>query len=158
MILTRRRLIQRAASLCSIAVTGVVAGSEPAFAQHWANCSSGKQTVQFKSINATTKVATFSDWREGDCEMQSAQITITPTTFTFNAQVCTHFTHSKDIWHFYVELAKDTTSSTYLTEYSFDGPKMSEQDKPLYHAWSYTHGLPGGAFAQIKYARATSCC
>lgn len=128
-------------------------------AQHWANCQSGKQVIAFKQLNATTKVAVFNDWHEGDCEMQGARLTLQSNgSGSFQSQVCTHFTHSKDIWHFYVELAADAQSSTFLTVYTWDGPKMSEQDRPLFHPWQVNFSLPGGDFTRVLYARATSCC
>ena len=128
-------------------------------AQHWANCHSGKQVATFQQANAKTKIAVFSDWCEGDCEMRAAILTLNSNgTGTFASQVCTHFTHSKDIWHFYVELAVSPISSTYLTTYSWDGPKMSEQDHPLYHAWQVAFHIPTGTFQNATCARATSCC
>ncbi len=123
------------------------------------NCSSGKQTAGFRQINGSSKVASFTDWREGDCELQGAQITLnTNGTGVFSAQVCTHFTHSKDIWHFYVELGKDANSALHYTSYKWDGPKMSEQDHPLFHTWTVNFKVAPDAVSLIQYARATSCC
>jgi hypothetical protein len=158
MLSTRRSFLSKTTR----SLGGIVAATmmpKIGHAQHWANCHSGKQVVPFAQANATTKIATFSDWHEGDCEMQGASITLhRDGTGLFHSQVCTHFTHSKDIWHFYVELAADANAPVFLTEYTWNGPQMSEQDHPLFHDWPVSFRLPGGTFDQIKFARATSCC
>jgi hypothetical protein len=36
----------------------------------------------------------------GDCEIKGMTLTVLPGAISlFNAQVCTHFTHKKDVWH-----------------------------------------------------------
>ena len=158
MTMTRRQFLQETTRSISGLVL-LTAVPTVLRAQHWANCQSGKQVVPFTQLNSTTKIARFSDWHEGDCEMQGASLTLQSNgTGVFQSQVCTHFTHSKDIWHFYVELAVDQNSSKLLTSYSWDGPKMSEQDQPLYHPWKANFRIPTGVFASARYARATSCC
>ena len=157
MIVSRRKFMHSAG--CGLAgMSATLPRFAHGLAPAWANCSKGTQTQPFKQVSADVKVAYFDDWRLGDCELFGANLTLNHSkgTGTFTGNVCTHFTHSKDIWHFYVELAEVAVSSTYLTIFQWDGPKMSEQDKPLFHSW--TENFRYSESTRVKFARATSCC
>ena len=154
---TRRTLLGMAAAAGGAALP-IARGHAAPF--QWANCASGTSTSAFATANSTTRVATFADWRLGDCELHGARITLSSNgTGAFQAQVCTHFTHSKDIWHFGVELIGDALNSpNFYTLFSWNGPQMSEQDRPLFHTWSEIFKVDPQLFKQVTHARATSCC
>ena len=125
----------------------------------WANCSSGTRTSPFATASKTARIATFADWRIGDCELQSASLTINASgAGSFSAQVCTHFTHSKDIWHFGVALLGAANDQNFYTLFSWDSPPLSEQDRPLFHSWSESFHVDPQLFHKANFARATSCC
>ena len=125
-------------------------------------CAQGTKTVAFRTVAGTYREAAFPDWKEGDCELRGATIRLKGDgSGVFQAQVCTHFTHSKDVWHFYVQLATTAAAGErYLEAFRWDGPKMSEQDHPLFHNWTVNFKFEWQqVFGQPSlYARASSCC
>ncbi len=80
------------------------------------------------------------DWKLGDCELRQASLRISGNFLIFIGQVCTHFTHTKDVWHIHLVLFTrnntDPSRKIVLLDKSFDGQRMSEQDKPLFHNWA----------------------
>ena len=99
----------------------------------------------------------IADWKLGDCELKDAPLTITPGNFViFNGLVCTHFTHTKDVWHIHLQILQGSQT---LLDQSFSGPQMSEQDKPLFHTWNARFPLHGATAGHHNIgAKITSCC
>jgi len=124
-----------------------------------ADCQSEKRTPALIDIDANTKKATLDPWHLGDCELKDATITIrSDGSATFDSQVCTHFTHSKDVWHLYLDVGPYVNSPGTLGTFQWDGPQMSEQDNPLFHHWKIDFRIDAGNFKLMHNARITSCC
>jgi hypothetical protein len=103
------------------------------------------------------------DWKLGDCELKQASLRISANFLIFNGQVCTHFTHTKDVWHIHLLLFTrnntDPSRKIVLLDKSFDGPQMSEQDKPLFHNWAARFPINNQAAQARRLAvQITSCC
>ena len=102
------------------------------------------------------------NWRLGDCELRSALITFRDNIGEFNGEVATHFTHGKDVWHLRLELFTGNPSrlneQIILLDKSWEGPNMSELDKPLFHTWQFRFQVNPAINLGKVYARATSCC
>jgi len=124
----------------------------------YAGCSSQTRNYRFSDFPEQQTVQ-ISDWKLGDCELKNASLTILPggQFVVFNGLVCTHFTHTKDVWHIQLKILQSGQGT--LLKQSFSGPPMSEQDKPLFHSWNVRLPLhpkangPHGLAATI-----TSCC
>jgi hypothetical protein len=104
----------------------------------------------------------------GDCEIKGMTLTILPGAISiFNAQVCTHFTHTKDVWHMRLRILSrlvDKPSQLYSWfDHTFDGPQMSEKDVPLFHDWSATFTIQADVFNppalySPAYLEINDCC
>jgi hypothetical protein len=104
----------------------------------------------------------------GDCEIKGMTLTILPGAISeFNAQVCTHFTHTKDVWHMRLRILSklvDKPSQLYSWfDHTFDGPQMSEKDVPLFHNWTETFIIQADVFNPPNlyspaYLEITDCC
>jgi hypothetical protein len=154
---TRRAFVRKAVS----ATGGMIATiCLPRVA--FADCTTNTRSLQFVNIN-DQQVVTIDDWRLGDCELKQATLRISGSFVILNAQVCTHFTHTKDVWHMTVELVTRTNSDPnkeiVLASGKFDGPQMSEQDKPLFHTWTGRFEFNANAIKGKRFAaKVTSCC
>src|SRR5690348_2789533 len=79
------------------------------------------------------------EWGLGDCEIRNVVIDTVAGTGVgnFRAEVATHFTHSKDVWHFQLELFTGDpnvpSQQTVLFNQTWDGSPMSERDNPKFH-------------------------
>jgi hypothetical protein len=128
----------------------------------FAGCSSSTRSFEF--VNQLDQlVATIDDWKLGDCELKQASLRISGNFVILNAQVCTHFTHTKDVWHMTVQLVTrtntDPNKEIVLATGKFDGPQMSEQDKPLFHTWTGRFGFNANSIKGKRFAaKVTSCC
>ena len=99
---TRRLFLSK-----SIAATSgfVAAACLPRIA--YAGCTSSTQGFEFNHDN----VATIPDWKVGDCELRQASLRVSGNFIILNSQVCTHFTHTKDVWHMTVQLVTRDNSN-----------------------------------------------
>jgi len=150
---TRRLFLRRTVTAAggSIAVTCLPAQLHGA-------CKSS--TESFEMENGMLSVP---DWKLGDCELKQASLRISGNFLIFNGQVCTHFTHTKDVWHIHLLLftrnSTDPSRKIVLLDKSFDGPQMSEQDKPLFHNWAARFPINNQAAQARRLAvQITSCC
>lgn len=124
----------------------------------YAACKSS--TESFEMENGMLSIP---DWKLGDCELQQASLRISGNFIIFNGQVATHFTHAKDVWHIHLLLFTrnntDPSKKIILLDKSFDGPQMSEQDKPLFHRWAARFPINNQAAQARRLAvQITSCC
>jgi hypothetical protein len=104
----------------------------------------------------------------GDCEIKAMTLTILPGALSiFNAQVCTHFTHTKDVWHMRLRILSTLVAKPQQIyswfDHTFDGPQMSEKDVPLFHDWTETFIIQADVFDppdmySPAYAEITDCC
>jgi hypothetical protein len=157
MTTTRRSFVRKAVS-----ATGGMIATICLPRAVFAGCSSSTQSFAFADIN-DQQVATIADWKLGDCELKQATLRISGNFVILNGQVCTHFTHTKDVWHMTVQLVTrsntDPSKEIVLASGKFDGPQMSEQDKPLFHTWSARFGINANALKGHRFAaKVTSCC
>jgi hypothetical protein len=157
MISTRRSFVGKVGR-----VTGGVIASVCLPRAAFAGCSSNTQSFEFSNIN-DQQVATIADWKLGDCELKQATLRISGNYVILNAQVATHFTHTKDVWHMTVQLVTrnntDPSKEIVLASGKFDGPQMSEQDKPLFHTWTGRFAFGANALKGHRFAaKVTSCC
>jgi hypothetical protein len=124
----------------------------------YAGCSSQTRGFRFSAFPDQHTVQ-IPDLKLGDCELKDASLTNLPGghVVVFNAQVCTYFTHTRDVWHIQLKIFQSGQGT--LLNQSFSGPQMSEQDKPFFHSWTARFPLhptangPRGLAATI-----TSCC
>ena len=104
----------------------------------------------------------INNWRLGDCELRKVLIVFRGQVGNFQGEVATHFTHGKDIWHFRLELftgnPSQASSQVILFDQNWDGPRMSELDRPLFHQWQFTFPISPAVDLSKVYGRATSCC
>lgn len=104
------------------------------------------------------------NWKLGDCELKNAVISFRDREHkgVFTAQVCTHFTHTKDVWHFRIQLFtgsfNDKAAQLIRFDKSWDGPKMSELDNPLFHPWREEFTYDPSIDLGKVWLRAISCC
>ena len=125
----------------------------------FAGCTSNTMSLNFNDEG----IVTIPDWKVGDCELKQATLRISGNYIILNSLVCTHHTHTKDVWHMTVELitrdAANPTQVIVLGTGHLNGPKMSELDKPLFHVWNDRFGFnPQVAKGRRFAARITSCC
>jgi hypothetical protein len=113
--------------------------------------------------------ATTPDWKLGDCELKDFSMQLKEPAKDildgrFTANVATHFTHTKDVWHLHLQLVavddQKKVPSVVLFDRSWDSPPMSEKDNPLFHPWSNEIRFPVGAvkFKGHIEGTLTSCC
>jgi hypothetical protein len=151
---TRRFFVKKAIA----ATSGLVAvACLPRIA--FAGCSSSTRGYEFDHDG----VATLEDWKLGDCELKQASLRVSGSYIILNSQVCTHFTHTKDVWHMTVRLVTRDNSNPskeiVLATGKMDGPQMSEQDKPLFHPWNSRFGFSPQLVKGRRFAaKITSCC
>jgi hypothetical protein len=125
----------------------------------FAGCSSSTRAYEFNHDS----VATLEDWKLGDCELKQASLRLSGNYIILNSQVCTHHTHTKDVWHMSVELVTRDNSNPskeiVLGTGKMDGPRMSELDKPLFHTWNARFAFNAQLVKGRRFAaKITSCC
>ncbi len=154
MAFTRRSFVRKAAIL-----SGGTFGLACFPLKVLGDCASEKRTPSLIDVDSNTKRANLGDWHLGDCELKNATITIrSDGSGTFDSQVCTHFTHSKDVWHLHLDIGPYVNAPGTLGTFQWDGPRMSERDNPLFHAWKVDFRIDAGSFKLMHNARVTSCC
>ena len=124
-----------------------------------AGCTSSTASYEFNHDG----VISLPDWKLGDCELKQASLHISGNFIILNSQVCTHFTHTKDVWHMTVDVfTRDNTDPSKIIPLGtgkMDGPQMSEQDHPLFHSWNARFGFnTTAAKGHRTAAKVTSCC
>ena len=142
----------------------VVATNSFATASFADNCQSGTQLLPFGAYGPSTTdtkySATIPDWNLGDCQLRHGVIHFDHGRGTFDAMVATTFTHNKDYWHFRLRVSRgptnDPSKQTLLFVRSWDGPPMSERDRPLFHKWHVDFTYSGDL--NPPSAEAWSCC
>ena len=101
-------------------------------------------------------------WKLGDCELKNFYVSLQGDRGSFGAQVCTHFTHHKDVWHLRMQFVTGSealpSSQHVVFDRSWDGPQMSEKDDPLFHPWQETFSIDPAMDKGKIYVRAISCC
>jgi hypothetical protein len=107
--------------------------------------------------------AVIPDWKLGDCELRSTTLRASGNFIIANGQVCTHHTHTKDVWHMKIEIITrpptNPSQVIVIGSGNIDGPKMSELDKPLFHPFTGRIAFnPQLAHGHGFAARVTSCC
>ena len=158
------RSISIAMKLTSAVAFGIALTSTSALAQFdFQTCHTDTKTLSFTSVDGHTKRILVGDWNKpggSDCELQNLELTVHDDgTGTYNSSVCTHFTHGKDIWHTRVVLLGAVVNAPgELASFQWDGPKMSERDKPLYHPFNTTFTFNKAYFPNIRNASITGCC
>ena len=160
MLDTRRYFLKKA-----ITTAGGLAAASVLPRLSYAGCTSSTRNFEFTDIiGSGTFTANIPDWKVGDCELKDSSLTLTPGNFIiFKGQVATHHTHTKDVWHFHLQLFTrnnpNPSQKVILFDRTFDGPNMSEQDKPLFHTWTFRSPFNprGTAFRRIA-AEVISCC
>jgi hypothetical protein len=151
---TRRVFVKKAVAVTS-GLAAVVFVPRIAFA----GCSSSTRSYEFNHDG----VVNIEDWKLGDCELKQASLHVSGNFIILNSQVCTHFTHTKDVWHitaqvFYRDNANPTKEIVVATG-KMDGPQMSEQDHPLFHTWNARFGFNPALVSGRRFAvNITSCC
>jgi hypothetical protein len=157
---TRRRFVKD-----TLVATGglLVAACLPA--KSYGSCASEEKLLPGSAsfVNGVTIHSwSVDNWRLGDCELKNALITFRKHRGVFTAQVCTHFTHTKDVWHFRIQLftgnPTDKNTQSIRFDKSWDGPEMSELDNPLFHAWREEFTIDPSINLGKVWLRAISCC
>jgi hypothetical protein len=146
-----------------LAMTSVlVAANSFASVSYADNCSSGTMNLGFGAgLNTGVySTRTLGPWKLGDCELSDAAITFDHGKGVFDAHVATHFTHSKDIWHFKMRVLTGTfgkpSEQTEQFATSWDSPPLSEQDNPLFHHWVVNFKY--NSELSRAWAEVWSCC
>ena|SRR5215831_12985408 len=153
---TRRLFVKRALTAAGGLVTATGLPQES-----YAGCTSATRSYVVARPEDVESRVNIADWKLGDCELKDASVTITPTNvIIFNGQVCTHFTHTKDVWHIHLQLLTKYPQKVIWFDKSFVGPQMSEQDKPLFHSWSesFPFNPSGATLPRRMQLDITSCC
>jgi hypothetical protein len=157
---TRRRFAKDA-----LVVTGglLVAACLPD--KSYGTCASEERLLPGNAVFAngvTTHSWGVEDWKLGDCELQNALISIQGGKGVFTAQVCTHHTTTKDVWHFRIQLfagnPADKNAQLIRFDKSWDGPEMSQKDDPLFHAWREEFSIDPSIDLGRVWLKAISCC
>jgi hypothetical protein len=124
-----------------------------------AGCKSDTASFDFNHDG----VAVIPDWKLGDCELRNAFLRVSGNVILLNSQVCTHHTHTHDVWHMKIEIITRPPSNPsqviVIGSGSVVGPPMSELDNPLFHP--FNRGIsfnPQLAHGRGFAARVTSCC
>jgi hypothetical protein len=125
----------------------------------FAGCSSNTRSYAFNNDG----IVNIEDWKLGDCELKQASLRVSGNYIILNSQVCTHFTHTKDVWHFTAQIFyrdnANPSKEIVVTTGKLDGPQMSEQDKPLFHTWNARFAFNATAVKGRRFAvNITSCC
>src|SRR5262245_15291338 len=134
---TRRLFIARA-----FLTTGGLVAATCLPRESFGGCASETRSYRFSDTD--NPVVHIQDGKLGDGALKEASLTITPggDSVIFRAQVCTHFTHTKDVWNMHLQIFQGSQT---LLDQSIKGPQMSEQDKPLFHVWHAKIPLHGAA-------------
>ena len=151
---TRRLFVRNAVqAMGGLAVASLV----PAVA--FAGCTSNTASFNFNHDGEVV----LPDWKVGDCELKQATLRVSGNFIILNGLVCTHHTHTKDVWHMKIEIItrppNDPSQVIVIGSGTIDGPKMSELDHPLFHPYNGRIGFnPQLAHGRGFAARVTSCC
>jgi hypothetical protein len=131
----------------------------------FSDCRSETKILGFSALfqNGTSTYSTGTKSRKlGDCELRDLIISLQGSRGFFEGKVCTHFTHTKDVWHLRLQFVTGSeaiaSSQHVVFDRSWDGPQMSEQDDPLFHPWHETFPTDPAMDKGKIYARITSCC
>ena len=156
MVHTRRRFMSKSVGLCGSATVGLLA---PQLA--FADCSKDQKVLSFTPVSPGKKQVVIPPWHVGDCWMENGVVMIRNDGHgEFGCRVRTLFTHTKDVWHLTLEILGEVITDPGGASFSgsWDGPKMSEKDKPVQHLWGQNFAFDAAKFEAMKHVRLTSCC
>jgi hypothetical protein len=150
-----------------LATTGVIASSTCFVRIAVAGCAKATRLLGFAADVVDGKTfysLSIHDWGLGDCELRNVLIEfpLGAGIGKFRGDVGTHFTHREAVWQFRLELFTGNPSvqqeQVVLFDQTWDGPEMSELDKPLFHPWQFQFSISPAIDLGKVYGRATSCC
>jgi hypothetical protein len=159
---TRRFFVKKALQ----ATGGVLVAASLPIKSYAGGCKSDTASFEFARNNETGQLQiNLPDWKLGDCELRQGVVTLFSNgSGIFSSQVCTHFTHHKDVWNLHLRIySRSVPGSNNKPTYFYDGPtwagpQMSEQDNPLFHSWQEKFLLGTRALKYGLAAEITSCC
>jgi hypothetical protein len=158
---TRRLFVKKAIT----ATSGLLAATCLLPKSYGFGCKSESRILGFGASDVD-RVVTYGlridDWILGDCELKNVDISFQGDRGVFKGQVCTHFTHEKDVWHFRLKLFTGNPEIPSSQKVRFDqtwiGPQMSEKDNPLFHPWYVKFTFDPSINLGSLYGQAISCC